>query len=201
MEDSKEIKVLLIGEKGVGKTELFRVSQGYRFDDYISPNMPPPQYRNKIRANNKDYLYIVWDTVGNVLYHSSNKIFIKDSKIVLIIFSINDKNSFDKVNYWYNYVKEILGTNKYIFALIANKSDLYEESEVMEEEIIKKSEELKIKYKYTSAKKDIEGFENFLKELLEEYINKYHPDDIETTEAIKIGEKDKNQKSKNKCNN
>ena len=201
MVNSKGIKVLLIGEKGVGKTELFRVSQGYRFGDYISPNMPPPLYRNKIRVNNKDYLYIVWDKVGNIFNHSSNKILIKDSKIVLIIFSINDKNSFDKVNYWYNYVKEILGTNKYIFALIANKSDLYEESEVMEEEIIKKSEELKIKYKYTSAKKDIEGFENFLKELLEEYINKYHPDDIETTEAIKIGEKDKNQKSKNKCNN
>ena len=49
MEDSKRIKVLLIGEKGLGKTELFRLSQGYRFDDsYISPNRTAQYYeKNK----------------------------------------------------------------------------------------------------------------------------------------------------------
>ena len=43
MVNSKGIKVWLIGEKGVEKTELFRVSQGYRLDDsYISPNRTAP---------------------------------------------------------------------------------------------------------------------------------------------------------------
>ena len=34
----------------------------------------------KIRVNNKDYLYILWDILEEVFYRSSNKIFIKDSK-------------------------------------------------------------------------------------------------------------------------
>ncbi len=55
----------------------------------------------------------------------------------------------------------------------------------MEEKIIKKSEALKIKYKYSSTAQNIEGFENFFTGI--EYINKYHHDDIETIEAIKIG--------------
>ena len=63
---------------------------------------------------------------------------IKDSKIVLIIFSKINKSSFEKVDYWYNYIKQILGKDQYIIALVGNKNNLFEDMEIIEEEIEKK---------------------------------------------------------------
>ena len=80
--------------------------------------------------------------MGNSRCSTSNcfkyKKIIKDSKIVLIIFSKINKSSFEKVDYWYNYIKQILGKDQYIIALVGNKNDLFEDMEITEEEIEKK---------------------------------------------------------------
>ena len=80
--------------------------------------------------------------MGNSLWATSNcfkyKKIIKDSKIVLIIFSKINKSSCEKVDYWYNYIKQILGKDRYIIALVGNKNDLFEDMEITEEEIEKK---------------------------------------------------------------
>ena len=81
--------------------------------------------------------------MGNSRWWSTSNCFkykkiIKDSKIVLIIFSKINKSSFEKVDYWYNYIKQILGKDQYIIALVGNKNDLFEDMEITEEEIEKK---------------------------------------------------------------
>ena len=61
--------------------------------------------------------------------------FIRGSKIILIVYSIDSRDSFNSINFWINYAKENLKSNKYIMALIANKNNLYEENQmVMDEE-------------------------------------------------------------------
>ena len=117
---------------------------------------------------------------------------------------MNNKNSFEQVDYWYNYTKEILGEDGYIIALVGNKSDLFESEEFLSNEVVeKKAKELNVKYKITSALKDAEGFKKFLDELLKEYINKYHPEEYKGPKTIKIEKEKKNdnRKSKNKCKN
>ena len=206
MSVSKGIKAILVGESAVGKTNLVNIALGGMFQEGTGPNTASYATK-KIMINNKNYLCDLWDTTGAKSFRSVNKIMIKDSKIILIIFDITFRDSFDQANFWYNYAKEILGEDGYIIALVGNKSDLNDERKVSDEEIKKKAEEFKIKYIVTSAKNDGENFKKFLSELLEDYINKYYPEEVktnETSETIKIGEnqkKDKNQKSKNKCKN
>ena len=204
MTDNNAIKVILIGETGDGKTNLIRVALGKEFESNSCSTLTSSFYDCKINVNNKNYLYHLWDTNGHETFRSINKIFINQSKIVLIVFSMNNRHSFGEVDYWYNYTKAILGEDGYIIALVGNKSDLFEWEEFLSnEEVEKKAKELNVKYIITSALKDAEGFRKFLDELLEEYINKYHPEEYKDPKTIKIGKEKKNDnnKSKNKCKN
>ena len=209
MEDDRGIKVVLLGESGVGKTNLIRVSTGKGFEKNENSTITSAYYEEETYINKKRYSYFLWDTAGQEIYRSLNKIFIKDSKIVMIVFAINSKQSFEQIDFWYKYVRDILGDDGYIIALVANKSDLFESQEITEQEMNKKAEELGVKIKVTSAAVDAVGFKSFLNELLKDYIDKYNPEEVkqpEQPETFKINKENnedknvgENGKQKKKC--
>ena len=215
---NKAIKVILVGESDIGKTNLVKIIRGEEFDPSLGATGSPTYTEKQIEVNNKNYLYCILDTSGYQKLRNLTKIFLNKSKIILIVFSIICRESFDEVDFWYNTTKEILGEDGYIIALVANQSDRTEGIVVKKEEIERKAKELNIKYLITSAAKDKIGFPKFLSELLEDYINQYHPEEyidpkakekgksLATSEpkTIKIKKdktKDKNGKSNKKCNN
>ena len=58
------IKVILLGESGVGKTNLINVSQGKEFD-YNSMTSLSSSYSNgTLVYKDKEYFYVLWDTAG-----------------------------------------------------------------------------------------------------------------------------------------
>ena len=172
-EYEKAIKVVLLGESGVGKTNLIRRAMGLEFDSNSLSSLNASYHEDNIIVNNTKYFYQIWDTVGQEIFRSLNKLFIKDSKIVIIVFAIDYKESFNQIDFWLNYAKSILGNDGIIFGLVANKSDLYENQQIPDKDIKDKAEELKMKLNITSAEKDPLGFVDFLNELLTDYINKY----------------------------
>ena len=173
MIEDRGIKVILLGEAGVGKTNLIRVAMGKKFEKNVDATISSAFYGSKIDYNEKTYQYCLWDTAGQEVYRSLNKIFIKDSKIIIIVFSIINRDSFTGIDFWINYVKEILKEDSYIMAIVGNKIDLYDEQQIPDNEIEKKIKDLGLKSKITSAATDAQGFRKFLNELLKEYINKY----------------------------
>ena len=209
MSDDRGIKVILLGEAGVGKTNLIHAALGGKFNPNSSTTITNEFYDSVVSFNNKNYAYFIWDTAGQEAYRAINKIFIKDSKIIFLVFSIDSKKSFEEIDFWINYVNEILGKGDHIIILIGNKSDLFLNQEVEDEDIKKKAEELKIRMKITSALKDGEGFKNYLEELLKEYILKHNLKEIEkpketfTLDQEKIENNNdgtnKNKKTKKKC--
>jgi len=201
MSDESEIKVILLGETGVGKTNLIRVATGEDFNPNSSSNVTNTYSEGDTVINNKKYKYFLWDTAGQEKYRSMNKLFINGSKIILIVFAINSRKSFEEIDFWYKYVTDALGPGNYIIALVANKSDLYEEDDTLkEDEISKKANELGVKFKTTSARTDALGFIDFLNEMLAEYIKKYLSEGDEDPNAFKINQKkNKETKEGKKC--
>ena len=209
MSDDRGIKVILLGEAGVGKTNLIHAALGGKFNPNSCTTITNEFYDSVVSFNNKNYAYFIWDTAGQEAYRAINKIFIKDSKIIFLVFSIDSKKSFEEIDFWINYVNEILGKGDHIIILIGNKSDLFLNQEVEDEDIKKKAEELKIRMKITSALKDGEGFKNYLEEILKEYILKHNTKEIEkpketfTLDQEKIENNNdgtnKNKKTKKKC--
>lgn len=195
---SKGIKIVLVGEAGVGKTNLIRVAMGQEFVQNMNSTLTSSFYEDQLEYNDKKYLFCLWDTAGQEQFRSLNKIFMKGAKIIMIVFAIDNKNSFNEVDFWIKYVKETLGEGPYILALIANKSDLYEEQEITDEEIIKKANENNIKYKITSAYSDAAGYKNFLDELIIDYIKLIGPEG-EKNLTFTLIPKGKQKKDKKKC--
>ena len=195
MSEYKPIKLILLGESGVGKTNLIRIAIGKEFVSNINTTLTNSFCESQITVDEKLYKYYLWDTVGQEKYRSLNKLFIKDSKIILLVFAIDSRESFNEVDFWHKYVKELLEEENYIFALIGNKADLYEEENtVKDNEIEEKAKEFKIKFIVTSALTDSAGFKKFLNEILVDYINKYHPEEYKDPNSFKINSKGKNKK-------
>ena len=201
MTEEKRIKIVLIGESGVGKTNLISVAMGNPFQKDIEPTISSSYYEGNIIVNNKQYNYSLWDPAGQEAYRSLNKMFINGSKIILVVFAINNRESFKEVDFWVNYAKETLGQKKYVMALVGNKSDLYEEQQVPDEEIMKKGEEINAKVKITSAAEDAVGFRQFLDQLLKEYITKVGVE-LEDTKTFSLDpeKEEKNQDGNNEAN-
>jgi len=184
--NDRAIKVILLGESGVGKTNLIRRTMGLNFDKNSESNFSSSYSESDIIVQDIKYAYQIWDTAGQEKFRALNKLFIKDSKLIIIVFSIDNKISFDQIDFWLNFAKEILGNQGYILGLVGNKSDLYEDQEVDDETINEKVQQLGIKYKLTSAAKADSGFPSFLDELLTDYIVKYNPRGIPQDKSFSI---------------
>ena len=52
----------------------------------------------KITYQNKSYTYNLWDTAGQEQYRSINKLFLRNAKIILIVYSIVSRQSFNEIN-------------------------------------------------------------------------------------------------------
>lgn len=170
--EPKGIKAILLGESGVGKTNLINVAIGSSFDDNSSSTYYNSFVEKYFEINNKKYILNIWDTIGQEQFRPLTRIFFKDSKIVIFVYDKSLRKSFDELNYWIGEVKKFLG-NDIIIAIVGNKADLDENDEdVDENEARQFAISMNAKFKMTSAKINGKGFVNFLKELLIDYINK-----------------------------
>ena len=98
---------------------------------------------------------------------------VRGSNIILIVYSKISRESFNEVEFWINFVKENVGDDKYIMALVANKNDLYEYDEVKYEEGKEVAKKYGIEFLTTSALKEGKLFQEFLNELIKIYIENY----------------------------
>ena len=177
MDDEEEqsqnsIKLILVGDSGVGKTNLIAVSTGQKFNTNSLATTTCSFMQIKYTINNVEYKVNLWDTMGQEKYKSMTKIFFKNSKIVLYVYDITKRATFDSLNNWKNTIDNILG-DVHLTGVVANKCDLYMSEEVKEDEGKKYAEDIGAKFLYTSAKIHANNFKEFLREIVEEYVNKY----------------------------
>jgi small GTP-binding protein len=198
-----DIKVLIIGETNVGKTSLIRQFIENKFSDEKISTIGYDTIKKEITIKNKKMQLLIWDTCGQEQYRSINNMFLKNSKIVIFVYDITNKKSFIELqNYWYPLVNHKLG-NEIILGIAGNKSDLYENENVNEEEVRKFSNNINATFNLTTAKNN-EAINYLIKDLLTKYIeNGNYEKDLENEKnninTILIEEQDENKK-KNKVN-
>ena len=194
------IKIILLGESGVGKTNLINAYFGNDFKSDVLTTANPSQSHDKIEIKNNICYIDVWDTMGHEQYRSVTKSFIKGSHIIIFVYDITDKKSFKELEYWVNKVNEEIDNNKIIKGLAANKIDLFEKGQVSKNEGEDYGKKIGAYFCETSAKEDRKGFKKFVIKLVEKlFINE---DNIEKegniiekrNETIQIKEKKEEEK-------
>ena len=170
-EDYEQVKVILLGESGTGKTSLINVAVGRGFSEDSCPTVASNFSQMEFTINNKKYKLNIWDTAGQEKYRAMTRLFIKESNIVIFVYSIDNKATFEGLSYWVKFAKDALG-DKPIYAIFGNKSDLIKNEEVSSEKIAKYSEEVGIQLRFVSAKEDGPGIAKFIEILFKQYLKK-----------------------------
>ena len=105
-----------------------------------------------MRINNNVLKLQIWDTCGQEVYKSLISNFYRNSSLALILYAINNRDSFQHAETWLNDLKNQANPNVKVF-LVGNKSDLENERVVSKEEGEKFKEEKKLdRFFETSAK-------------------------------------------------
>ena len=193
----EEIKVILIGESGTGKTSLINATMGLKFKDTVESTTTNSFSSKTVTINNKEYVLNLWDTIGQEKFRSLTKIFIKDSKIVILVYDITRKASFNELNFWLKMIQDILGDEP-VLGICGNKSDLFVKEQVKEGEVKKYSEEKNIPFKLTSAKNPL-SFNKFLEDLVKQYLEKRGVETVGTKDKIDLNNKKRNITGKKFC--
>ena len=125
-EENIEIfSIITLGESGVGKTSILKrfIYSVYEEDNASTIGL---NFAFKIITlkNNKKVKIKVIDTAGQEKYRSLAKSYIKNAQAVLYVFSIDQKDSLEKIKGWINMFRESKNNPNIPCYLIRNKSDL-----------------------------------------------------------------------------
>ena len=174
---NNDYRCVLIGDSGVWKNTLFQKLSSHNLCvkniSTIEMDRRTLNFKDiEIDINGKkqieDFNLIIYDTAGQERYRSITKNYYKGSDIILIIYDITCRKTFDDVESWLDSIIETLSswkTEKYIIALLGNRLELVENDErprQVEEEARKLCEDKDINW----------GGELSFKELSNELVNK-----------------------------
>ena len=202
----KEIKVILLGDTGVGKTSIINRYINNKFDPDNDSTLSSSFSTKEVIKNDVLYRLNLWDTIGQEKYNAITNILIKGSNIVILVYSVDSLSSFENIDFWYNNIKDILQEDKYVLAIVGNKSDLINEDEsvVSEEEARNFAKGKNAYFKLISAKEDQDGINSLLDILLEELLRLNYVTVTESYVIKRSKHKDtekgkKKKKKKKKC--
>ena len=154
--------------------------------------------------DNKDIQLNLWDTAGQEKFRAIGKHFYKDAYIIIMVYDISKKDTFEEIKeIWYPDVKQ--NGEKYgVLAVVGNKSDLYEEEEVSENEAKEFAKEIGAFFMLVSAKTG-NNVNQLFEALLRQYLGKEFTKKVEEmkknkgdTKQLKI-DKTKGEKKKGCC--
>ena len=136
MSAPETVKVVLLGESGVGKTSIISQFTAGKFDPDCVTSLSA-QFISKIvefPSLNKSICFDIWDTAGQEKFRSVNTIFYRDANICILVYDITRKESFESLKtYWHKTVKE-LGAEDILFGVAGNKIDKFEDEVVDQQE-------------------------------------------------------------------
>ena len=189
------IKVILVGDISTGKTNLISVAAGLEFNSDTISTTSCSFMQKKIIINKKEYKVNLWDTIGQEKYRSLTKIFVKDSQIVIFVYDITNRESFESLPYWKGIIDDILGQD-ITLGVIGNKIDLYLEETVKANEGKEFADSIGAKFKVTSAKDNPKEVSDFVYTMVDAYLKKNKNENRRDTLKIK---KMKDNKKKEGC--
>ena len=196
-EKELDIKIILVGESGTGKTNLINTYFGKGFNINTESSIDLQNSIKLFEINNTKCMINIWDTMGQEKYRSWTKSFFRETDIVIFVYDITSKKSFTELDYWVNIVIQEIGKEA-IFGLAANKNDLYLYEKVKLKDGELYANKINAIFASTSAKSDPLSFRDLIQKLLGKFLKNKNIIKKEK-EIFNLNEdKDKEKKKKKK---
>ena len=145
-------KIIIVGDSGVGKSCIsIKASRNY-FEDFYSPTVGFEFLTFNVKIEDQNIKLQIWDTCGQEVYRSLISSFYRSASLAIIVYSIENEDSFNNIEKWLNDIKTQSNPDVKIF-LIGNKVDLDDKRRITKEQGERFAKEHRISFfTETSAK-------------------------------------------------
>ena len=115
-------KIVLVGECFVGKTALTQRLAHDLYNEKSNPTIGVDYTTKTFKMNDSNMVKLqIWDTAGQENFLSLIRTYYKDVGGAIIMYDVTKRSTFDKVEFWYNELKNNSGDN-YPILLLANNT-------------------------------------------------------------------------------
>ena len=194
-------KVIIIGDSGVGKTNLItRFCESTFKDSYVATIGVDFKVKT-LTVGNRRYKLQIWDTAGQERFKNITQTYYKGAAGIILTYSITDRSSYDNVERWMQQIENNAPPDV-SKVLLATKSDLNYERQVTEQEGRAMATKQGIGFMEVSAKAELnvkEGFELLVEDIHRKYEARGEFEGVSHKREVVIGKKEDKDKKNCAC--
>mmetsp|Transcript_14635 Transcript_14635/g.20330 ORF Transcript_14635/g.20330 Transcript_14635/m.20330 type:complete len:208 (+) Transcript_14635:67-690(+) len=168
------LKVIILGDSGVGKTSLMNQYVHHKFSSQYKATIGADFLIKHVSVEEKLTTLQIWDTAGQERFQSLGVAFYRGSDCCVLVFDVTDSKSFANLDIWkrefLQYAGDSQSSSEFPFVVLGNKCDMLEARQVTKSQAQEWCEQNKIPYFETSAKENTnveQAFETVAKRALQ----------------------------------
>jgi len=156
-----QIKLLMIGDSGVGKTCLLLRYANESFSPTFITTIGIDFKIKNIDIDGKRVKLQIWDTAGQERFRTITTSYFRGAQGIVLVYDVTDRRSFESIRNWISQIQQHadVHVNK---ILVGNKCDMMDEKVVSTEEGKKLAKEFGMDFWEASAKNDTNVEQSFL---------------------------------------
>ena len=195
IEEEITLRVITLGNLGVGKTSIIKRFVNDVFDERVLPRIGLNFFNKEvILANNKKITLRITDTFELEKYRAVSRSYCKSADGVLFVFALNNNDSLNDLKEWIQFFNENNNNKNVVKSLVGNKCDL--EKEIDENLINEFAIANNLKYFETSAKTN-----EFINNIFEDMAEIMYAKSNKKTKSIKLIDTRNRYHKRPCCNN
>jgi len=193
------LPLMLLGDGQVGKTSLILQLTGNEFNDSQLTTVGKESYIHQVNLHGYDLKMKIWDTAGQERFKSMSVQVIKNSDAVILVYAINDINSFKALDQWLNKLNETTDITKKPILIVGNKADIPADQRVVTYEEGKNYADSKGYRFYETSAKTKQNIEEAFNDIFEQLFKAFE-EEITGKKPVNQGMKiNKREKKKRNC--
>lgn len=162
-------KIVLVGDSGVGKSNLMSRFTKNEFDIHTTSTVGVEFESRTVQMQDDQWVKLqVWDTAGQERFKAVTTAYYRNAYGAVLVYDITSRNSFLNVTKWLGEIRDYANREVQLH-MVGNKLDLVQENpsarQVTVEEAKAKAEELGVFYSEVSAKNDGKQFKEAVDEV------------------------------------
>ena len=127
------LKIVILGDSGVGKTTLLQQYLSGKFTGQSKPTIGADFSKKEILIDNTVVTLQIWDTAGQEKFQSLGYAFYRGADCCALVYDMTNEQSFQSIERWKRVFLENAGPQdpgSFPFACIGNKLDLQNQRQV-----------------------------------------------------------------------